>query len=87
MIQVGVKYCGGCNSSFPRGEFVKCAAQEYAKTAVFELAKEDKVYDRLLVVCGCESACANYANLQYKQEPIIIWDKDQKHKLHCLKDE
>lgn len=68
MRKVGIRYCGGCNSRYDRGSFVKRIVEKHPDLA-FEIAKEGCRYDYLLVVGGCSSCCAAYE--QFNAEKII----------------
>lgn len=62
-MKIGIKFCGGCNPRYERGEFVKGIKEEFDEGYDFELAEEHKHYDFLLVVGGCTNCCANYENI------------------------
>lgn len=86
MIKVGVKYCGGCNPRYDRAAFLREAQEKYQDIATFEAAKEDVLYDRLLVISGCTSACANYQHLRYLGEPIMVWEEGHMDRLESLRE-
>ena len=86
MLKVGVKYCGGCNPRFERSTFLKEVQQKYQDIATFEPAKENVDYDRLLVISGCTSACANFQHLHYQGEPIMVWDEEHMDRLESLRE-
>ena len=73
-MKVGIKYCGGCNPRFNRREIVEKLMDEYSDFS-FEPAIENYLYDIILVINGCLSACANYSSLISKKI-IIIKTKD-----------
>lgn len=70
MLNIGIKYCGGCNSKYNRRKFQQKLEREF--TCTFEIARENKVYDIVIVLCGCSSACAEHSNLKFKYEKILI---------------
>lgn len=72
----GVKYCGGCNPRFNRTKFfnnVKKACPEID----FQYVQPDVVYDRLLVIQGCPSKCANISNIQVEGDTFKIAEENQ----------
>jgi 4-hydroxybutyrate CoA-transferase len=75
MLKIGVKFCGGCNPRFDRAALFREAQERYKDIAVFEPAKEEVTYDRLLVICGCSSACAGFGHLHYREKPIMVWEE------------
>ncbi|PRR78494.1 hypothetical protein CLLI_15780 [Clostridium liquoris] len=73
---IGIKYCGGCNPKYDRGNIVTKLISEF-KDLTVELAKEGKTYDLIVVLCGCTSCCANHQNLHGKYGKVfILSDKD-----------
>lgn len=65
-MNVGIKYCGGCNPHYDRVEFVEQLKQQNPQLHV-EVAQPQQVYDCLLVICGCPAQCANISGLQAEQ--------------------
>lgn len=73
---IGIKYCGGCNPKYDRGNIVTKLTNEF-KDLTVELAKEGKIYDLIVVLCGCTSCCANHQNLEGKYGKVfVLSDKD-----------
>ncbi|HHZ01515.1 MAG TPA: hypothetical protein GX396_01065 [Tissierellia bacterium] len=62
-MNIGIKYCGGCNSIFDRIEIVN-KIKKIFKEENFEYAKEGDSYDIVLVVNGCTRACADHSALK-----------------------
>lgn len=60
--QVGVRYCGGCNSRYDRVALVKRLSGFFPDTE-FINALPGVSYPAALVVCGCPSRCANTTDL------------------------
>ena len=70
---IGVKYCGGCNPGFERGDITKKLIKKYTKhTFVNVNADVNKLYDLVIVICGCSTKCANYQSLLSKNGFIVI---------------
>ncbi len=61
IMEIGIKYCGGCNPYHDRKAFVKKIEEEFKTTA--QAARPGVHYDQIYVVCGCQVCCANYADL------------------------
>ncbi|AWI03241.1 hypothetical protein [Clostridium drakei] len=73
-MNIGVKYCGGCNAKYDRKKFLCLLKKEFNYD--FEIAKLDKIYDMIIVLCGCTSCCANHYELKFKFEKILVTGKD-----------
>ncbi|WPC42410.1 hypothetical protein [Clostridium sp. JS66] len=73
-MNIGVKYCGGCNAKYNRKEFLCLLKKDFNYD--FEIAKLDKIYDMIIVLCGCTSCCANHYELKFKFEKILVTCKD-----------
>lgn len=72
-MKVGVKYCGGCNVSYDRGEMVGKLRTEFP--GVEFVNAEDEVGrnpDLVLVVCGCDSVCAAHGHLAGRRGKIPV---------------
>lgn len=54
---VGVKYCGGCNPSFLRKEIVENLKTDTDDGIIFEHFSENKAFDIILTINGCEKSC------------------------------
>jgi len=67
-VLVGIKYCGGCKAFFDRkieAERTVAAFQD----GTFKNAADGESYDALLVICGCNSLCAEVS--RYNTDKII----------------
>ena len=75
-MNIGIKYCGGCNPRYDRAGYVKALIERHPH-ATFEPARSDVRYDLLLVVCGCSSMCARTEELLFNKVCYICTpDKD-----------
>lgn len=72
-MDIGVKFCGGCNPMYDRGGLYRRIMEAYPEHS-FEAADAAKNYETLLVICGCERACVNTDS--YKKEKEIRIFKD-----------
>lgn len=69
-MRYAVKYCGGCNPRFDR---LACARRlERQLGFPLEAAREGERYDRLYVICGCTSRCAEIS--AYQAGEIVLID-------------
>lgn len=78
-LNVGIKYCGGCNPRYDRKEFLQTLQKEFDYD--FEIAQSDKIYDVLIVLCGCTNCCADYKKIKYRYEKIIIKSDENNNKV------
>lgn len=62
-MRIGIKYCGGCNPTYNRTEYVKKIINKYPEIS-FEPIKEGEQYDIILIVNGCLKACSNHIILK-----------------------
>ena len=70
---IGVKFCGGCNPMYDRGKLFKKTKGAYPDHT-FETADDTKKYETLLVICGCERACADTTRYIYEREIRVSAD-------------
>lgn len=69
-MNIGVKYCGGCNPTYDRKKFLLRLKEKFNFN--FSIAYMDEVYDIILVLCGCKSCCAHHDELRYRLEKILV---------------
>lgn len=62
MPEIGVRYCGGCNSRYDRVALVKRLAGFFPAIS-FVAAQPGRSYTAALVVCGCPVRCAGVSDL------------------------
>lgn len=74
-MKVGVKFCGGCNPTYNRGDALEKIVEHFKGEAEFSHAEPDKNYDVLLVISGCANRCATIDNYMYKQL-VHVWSGD-----------
>ncbi len=72
-MELAVKYCGGCNSSYDRAAMVERIRSEFPDISVVsaEGRNGEGNADLVLVVCGCNSVCASHAHLDGKHGKVI----------------
>lgn len=79
-MKCGVRFCGGCNPRFERGEVFRNFQKEITNI-VFSHAVEGEAYDILLVIGGCTACCASYEQFDVKGQVYKIWDPSQVEKI------
>ena len=73
-MKCGVKFCGGCNPRYQRGEAYRKIRDDLSEIE-FDYAQEEVPYDQLLVVGGCPACCASHEQYTYDNEVIKMWDE------------
>ena len=68
--EIGLRYCGGCNSRYDRVALVK-RLESFFPEATFVGAEEGKSYPAVVVACGCSSRCANVSGLAVQLGRLI----------------
>jgi len=61
--RIGLKYCGGCNPSYDRVEYVR-AIQEAASDRIEWVSLEEGRFGTLLLVSGCDKQCVEMAEYE-----------------------
>lgn len=56
MLKAAIKFCGGCNPRYDRGEAYRLIRERVADVAAFESPVPGALYDFLLIIRGC-TAC------------------------------
>lgn len=69
-MKIGIKYCGGCKTTYDRVESVKKLIENFPEYN-FEPAKEDVEYEVILIVNGCKTACAKHETLSAKKRVFL----------------
>jgi len=85
-MKIGIKYCGGCNPTYDRTNVVTKLKKHLNDSDSIETAKEEIIYDIVVILCGCSKACANYENLKAKYEKICISSENDSIKLFDIID-
>jgi len=85
-MNIGIKYCGGCNPTYDRPSVVSSLREHISKDHSIETAKQGIVYDVVIILCGCSSACVSNNNLEAKYEKICITSGNYKSKLFNIID-
>lgn len=68
-MNIGVKFCGGCNPRHDRVAFFESVKKAFAKEQ-FMIAQKGQSYEVLLVINGCTSRCCNVSGIHYNSS---VW--------------
>ncbi len=63
MKRIGLKYCGGCNPSYDRVEYVR-EIQEAAGGAVEWVSLGAEGFSTILLIGGCDKQCVDMAEYE-----------------------
>lgn len=72
-MKIGVKYCGGCNPAYERGNIVKWLKLDYPMIDI-EAIREDVSYDFCLIICGCREECSDYSRIKVQYDVLVVCD-------------
>lgn len=59
-MEIGVKYCGGCNPNYERRRIIKRAQAEFPDMRFVPYTSE-LPFDLVVVVCGCMAECFTFS--------------------------
>lgn len=71
-MNIGIKYCGGCNPKYNRSVFVAGLAAKYKGEIKIEPIKEDIIYDIVIIMNGCSSVCIDISEMEHKGKIISV---------------
>ena len=83
-MNIGIRYCGGCNASYDRKELALKLIKELDSYYNFEIAKENTIYDLIVLICGCLNCCVSHEKYISRQSKIFISNENDYDRL--LKD-
>lgn len=83
-MKIGVKFCGGCQSRYERGDVLEIIKRN-VENVDFEYALSDVEYDIFLVISGCPIKCADTKKYIYK-EIVDIDSENYKNAVLIMKD-
>lgn len=70
-MQIAIKYCGGCNCTYQRGQAVKRLKALFPEHN-YVVGDENWVYDIWLVVCGCDKKCVEFQKLTASVRKFVV---------------
>lgn len=71
-LKIGIRYCGGCNSSYDRKKLVLSLIEELDSSFNIEIAREIEIYELIILVCGCANCCVSHEKYNSKKGKIFI---------------
>jgi hypothetical protein len=74
-MKCGVKFCGGCNPRYQRGDAYRAIRADLPEID-FSYAEEGVLYDQLLVIGGCPACCASFQQYDVSDEVFRMWSED-----------
>lgn len=73
-MKIGVKFCGGCNPGYERGNIVKRICAAFPQVEI-EPVREENTYDLILLISGCHAECLSVAAWQLQAPVISIYQE------------
>ena len=70
VIRIGLKYCGGCNPSYDRVEYLQ-EVQEAAGNRFEWVPAADGGFTTVLLICGCDKRCAEMPEYEESGHRVI----------------
>ncbi len=74
-MKCGVKFCGGCNPHYQRGDAFRRIQADMPEIE-FEYAEEGTDYDHLLVIGGCTACCPIIDQYTVNGDVLKMWSED-----------
>ena len=74
-MKCGVKFCGGCNPHYQRGDAFRKIQADLPEIE-FEYAEEGVGYDHLLVIGGCTACCPIIEQYTVNGDVLKMWSED-----------
>ena len=68
--RVALKYCGGCNPSYDRLEYVK-KIQSIAGASIEWVTLDEDCFEAVLIIQGCEIACPGKEVASFPGRPVV----------------
>lgn len=70
-MNIGIKYCGGCNSQYDRVKLIEGFKKRHPENRYYGVLDGELTQDIWIIVCGCPSACACTDGLTAKL--TMVW--------------
>ena len=71
MLRCTVKFCGGCNPRYERGDAYKAICDALQDTASFSYPEDGVPYDVLLILRGCTGCPYLYEEIEADRRVVI----------------
>lgn len=76
MRQVAVKFCGGCNPGYDRGQAYQTIREAVSDCALLSLPVEGQAYDALLILRGCTGCPYLYEEIDANERILCVKQDD-----------
>lgn len=81
-MKCGVRFCGGCNPRYDRGEALNQIKDRLKTSDIeFEITQEGEQYDDLLIIGGCTNCCAGYDQFKWSGKIRKMWAAEHIEKI------
>lgn len=71
-MDIGIKYCGGCNSKYDRVQAVKQLQTKFPQHHYAYVSGGVLTQDVWIVVCGCPAGCASTEGLVARKHLFLV---------------
>lgn len=71
-MRVRIKFCGGCNPRYDRGEIARRLRETFPEHCFF--VTPDEKADAAVVLCGCSSVCADVPDCCPDDRVYVMWE-------------
>lgn len=75
-MDIGIKYCGGCNSQYDRVRAVKQLQAALPQHHYAYVSSGVLTQDVWLVICGCPAGCASTEGLVARRHLFLVTNAD-----------
>lgn len=79
MLHCAVKFCGGCNPMYDRGDAYRNIAETLAGVADFSLPRDGEAYDVLLILRGCTGCPYLYEDISATHRIVCASQSEADH--------
>lgn len=76
-MNIGIKYCGGCNSHYDRTEEIDELVKKFPEHTFLYAAKGAVLCEVWLIVCGCSVCCAATQGLIATEKLFLLHTPQQ----------
>ena len=84
---VGLKYCGGCNPYYERTKLAEKIKEQLKNHVTFEPLQEGKLYDVVVLICGCVRRCVTMGGIRAKYGVVYTTsEKDDAYVIDFIMD-
>lgn len=79
-MEIGIKFCGGCNPVFDRGKRLNRFMEAHPEHT-YITSDTGRICDLWMVICGCSRICAETKGLKARWQTAVLWNEDGFQKL------